>query len=236
MKISFIIPCLNEEKDIESSVKQFHMLKGEYDYEVIVSDGGSDDKTARIARKAGAKVVINDRKTQTIARNRNNGARKAKGDLLIFCDADTRIKDMPFFAERVLKIFADKKTVAGMPKIQVFPEERIWKDCLFSFFYNNIIRFAIAIRKPLSSGQCQIVRKTEFWKVGGYTEDLVYAEDSDLFRKLGKIGRLHYFSDLVVYESPRRYRKWGYIKLGTRALINAINQSKKKKVEWERVG
>jgi glycosyltransferase involved in cell wall biosynthesis len=89
MQISIIIPALDEEKRIGKVVKQFSKVKG--DFEVIVADGGSNDKTVEIAKKEGAKVYSNIRENQNIAKNRNLGAKKAKGEILIFCDADTKL-------------------------------------------------------------------------------------------------------------------------------------------------
>ena len=84
--ISIIIPTLNEEKYIERCLKS---LKNQSfrNFEIIVSDSYSTDDTVKIAKKYGAKVVLT-KKTGPAA-GRNEGARKAKGSILVFLDADT---------------------------------------------------------------------------------------------------------------------------------------------------
>jgi glycosyltransferase involved in cell wall biosynthesis len=239
MKISFVIPCLNEEKRIEGVVKQFDVLKGKYDYEVIVSDGGSDDKTAEIAKNAGAKVVVNNRETQNIAKNRNAGAKKAKGEILIFCDADTRLSNPNFFLKTAISRFEDKNIVGGVPKIKVFKNEEKKEDRFYLTLLNTYIKASFRTRNPIASGQCQIIKKSAFEKVGGYDETLVHGEDGELIERLGKTGKLFFFSNLTVFESARRYRKWGYPKFITTAAANLLSRALFKKEilkEWKRVG
>jgi glycosyltransferase involved in cell wall biosynthesis len=229
-KVSFIIPALNEEKRIGDLIDNIRMLRDEFLYEVIVSDAYSTDKTAEIAQKKGA-VVVNDRKNapKTIANGRNTGARHATGDIFIFCDADTVIKDPGNFLMQVFSVFQNQDIIGGAPSLRIFPEETILKDKIFHFLFNNIVRFSFTTKVPICGGQCQIVRRSAFEKVAGYNDNIVHGEDSDFFRRLRKCGRLYFFSKLVVYESPRRYRNFGYISLLIRGLYSLIYQQLFKK-------
>ena len=85
MRFSFIIPALNEEDYVEPCVRS---IQGQTckDYEIIVVDNGSTDRTAEIARQLGCKVV-NEQK-RGISHARNKGAKIAIGDILCFVDAD----------------------------------------------------------------------------------------------------------------------------------------------------
>jgi glycosyltransferase involved in cell wall biosynthesis len=83
MKISIVIPTLNEEALI---TKILEPLKG---YEVIIVDGGSHDRTVSLAKKMGAKVIVAE--GLNIPESRNLGSSLASGDLLIQLDADTFI-------------------------------------------------------------------------------------------------------------------------------------------------
>ena len=72
------------------------------------------------------------------------------------------------------------------------------------------------------------------WK---YNENIGYREDVDIAQRLNKIGKSHFFIDLIVYESPRRYRK-GYLKLGWQVFKTCIYQLLFKKnlySRWERI-
>jgi len=236
MKLSFIVPALNEEKFIERVIRQFDVLNGQFEFEVIIADGGSTDRTREIAQAFEAKVVIEDQ-VQNIAAGRNAGAKAASGDLLIFCDADTLIENVNLFAYRVVALFKDKNVIAAIPQLKIFPEERIWKDKLYHTFFNSFLRFSFFIKSPFSFGQCQVVRASAFDQVGGYDEDRTHAEDSFLIKKLNKIGTLKFLSDCTILESPRRYRKIGYLNSIRIGIVSAAMQILFKKnyvQKWER--
>lgn len=90
--ISFIVPAYNEELLIGRSVSSIHAAAREcgIDYELIVVDDASTDRTADIARELGARIVRVEKRQ--IAAVRNAGANEARGDLLVFIDADTWIE------------------------------------------------------------------------------------------------------------------------------------------------
>jgi glycosyltransferase involved in cell wall biosynthesis len=237
--ISFIIPALNEEKRIASLIENIRILGDKFNYEIIVSDGHSTDNTAVIAEKHGARVIKDkENAPRTIANGRNTGAGIAEGDIFIFCDADTVIKDPDYFLSEVFSVFQNTEIIGGAPSLRIFPDETILKDKVFHFLFNNIVHFSFTTRVPICGGQCQIVRRTSFFEVNGYNETIVHGEDSDFFRRLRKKGRLHFFTNLVVYESPRRYRNFGYIKLLLRGVYSLVYQQIFKKnvfKEWRRV-
>lgn len=235
---SIIIPSLNEEKRIETVIRQFHALDGKYKYEVIVGDGGSTDRTVEIARSLGATVVIDSSPTRTVGSGRDSGAAIATGDMFIFCDADTRLSNVVRLVEEIEKTFRDPKVVAAVPRMEVFPEQQIWKDKIFHHFFNALIRFSLHLPGPLSRGQCQIVRATSFRAVGGYDKTQVHAEDSYLFLHLKQFGKLKFINDVTVYESPRRYRKYGYLKVALIGIYSTWAQAIFKRnvlKSWDRV-
>src|SRR6266446_8267599 len=87
--ISFVVPAWNEESILAPTIEALHAAARGADepYEVIVVDDASTDRTAEVARQCGARVVpVHHRQ---IAAARNAGAEQARGDLLIFVDADT---------------------------------------------------------------------------------------------------------------------------------------------------
>src|SRR5216684_174149 len=89
--LSFIVPAYNEELELPSTIAAIPnaAANAQQEYEIIVVDDASDDATAEIAGEAGAKVVSIQRRH--IAAARNAGAGVARGDILFFVDADTRI-------------------------------------------------------------------------------------------------------------------------------------------------
>lgn len=91
--ISFVIPAYNEEKYLAPTLAAVHdaMRPLGEPYEIVVANDNSSDATAQVAEQGCARVV-NVQKRQ-IAGTRNAGAAAAKGDLLVFVDADTRINE-----------------------------------------------------------------------------------------------------------------------------------------------
>jgi len=173
----------------------------------------------------GATVIrIGKDAPKTIANVRNTGASIASGEIFIFCDADTGIQDPNKLLSEVFLVFENHKIIGGAPCISIFPDETIWKDKIFHFFYNNIVRLSFMTKYSLCGGECQVVRESSFREVNGYNVNIVHAEDCDLFRRLHKIGKLHFFSELVVYESPRRYREYGYTVLFLQAVYSHVYQ------------
>ncbi len=87
MFVSVVIPTLNEEKNIESVMKETagFLRKRKYDHEIIVVDGYSKDKTIEIAKKYGAMVIFDDKGKGSALKK---GMEQAKGDIIITMDAD----------------------------------------------------------------------------------------------------------------------------------------------------
>ncbi|MFA6552017.1 MAG: glycosyltransferase [Candidatus Paceibacterota bacterium] len=221
--ISFIVPTLNEESVIERIIKCLSGYSG--DKEIIVSDGRSSDKTVEIAKRLGAKVVIEEgTKVRNIASGRNWGAKHASGDFLVFIDADVFIPDINRFFSKALKIFeVRKKLVAMTVKIKVFPKMATLPDKMvfgymnfFHFMVNNVFCYGV------SPGEFQMMRRQVFDKVGGFNERLAASEDYDMFMRISKIGRTRFEKELTVYHTGRRAHTIGWPRLLTKWFLNSF--------------
>ncbi|HWF43452.1 MAG TPA: glycosyltransferase [Candidatus Kapabacteria bacterium] len=212
--ISVIIPAKNEEKILERCLQQFTPeVKARYPLEVIVSDGGSADNTIGIAAAYADYIATHeDPWRQTIAEGRNRGAQMAHADLLLFLNADTYIAEIDAFLERAIQRFAvDESLSALATRVEVVPEERKWSDVIFHGYFNRYVKYANRIGLGMGRGECQIVRRKAFEALKGYNARMAAGEDFDLYRRLRSIGRIRFDRQLLVYESPRRYRKYGYM-------------------------
>lgn len=222
-RVSIVIPTLNEEKLISGTLSQYSKeIKKKYNLEIIISDGGSSDSTLERINGVCDKVVTEKLKKQNIARGRNIGAKNSNGDVLIFFNADTKVDNMPLFLDKIIEIMKTGKYAAISFKILVFPEEEKFSDRLFHGFYNNYVKFINKIGIGMARGECHILMKENFEKAGGYNENLIAGEDFDLYRRLRKSGKIYYCGDLPVYESPRRYRAFGYPKVLIQWARNAL--------------
>ncbi len=241
LKYSIIIPTLNEEKLLPILLGRLkdESLRQKYNYEIIISDGGSADETINIALEHADKVKVHNAvNVQNIAGGRNSGARYAAGDILIFINGDVLINDVKAFFEFISEKFAGSNYPAMACKVKIFPHEEILSDKLFHFVYNLYFRLINCIGIGMGRGECQVIKKDVFDKTYGYNESLAAGEDFDLFRRIRKTGKILYANNICVYESPRRFRKLGYTGVTISWLKNAISilyKNKSLSKEWEQV-
>jgi len=201
-KVSVIIPAFNEEKYIKY-VEEGLRMQTFKDFEVIVVDGGSTDRTREIARKF-AKVILEKRKG--IGLGRNTGAKNAKGSILVFIDADT--KPSPQLISVYANAFKDGVIAATGP---ILPLEKSSKRIEMGYKFVSIlfVKIAILIGKPSLVGSNFAVRRAAFEKVGGFNEKFATYEDWDLSNRLKKLGKIVYIDNAIVHTSTRRINAWG---------------------------
>lgn len=240
IKLSIIIPTLNEEKLISKILSVFDSdFKSKFNAEIIISDGGSTDATLdNLSDEVDNVVIHKDEIKQNISRGRNQGAKNSTGDVLVFLNADTHIEQPDFFFNSVLDILSNKDTVAIAFPIKVFKDQEKLFDKVFHNFYNYYVYILNKCGLGMGRGECQIVKRNYFESLKGYDENLFAGEDYDLYKRLMKKGNIFFAKNLVVYESPRRYRKHGYPKVIYNWLINSIFVTlfnKSMSDEWEPV-
>src|SRR6185312_15550903 len=116
MKISIVVPAFNEERLLANSLAHIKtaakaLVPFGWEWELIVCDNNSTDKTAEIAKAAGAHVVFEP--INQIARARNSGAAAASGDWIIFVDADSH-PSAELFADAASAIQSGKYIAGGV--------------------------------------------------------------------------------------------------------------------------
>jgi glycosyltransferase involved in cell wall biosynthesis len=243
-QISLIIPVLQEEKLLDETLSHFTKdLLEKYNIELIVSDGGSKDRTLEIAKKYTEKIseYIGEQR-QTISAGRNAGAKISEGEILVFINGDSYPENCEeFFGE--IKNWANGKgkfrnCIALTCWVTVPPEVMLLKDRVFYAIHNRYIMLLNFMSIGMGRGECQIVRREYFERVGGYDESLAAGEDFDLFKRLAKLGKIGFIKDIKIFESPRRFRKYGYFKVIMQWIVNSISVMIYKKSvseEWDPV-
>lgn len=213
--LSIIIPTLNEQnflpfllKSIKDSLATRPGL-----VEVIVADAGSEDKTKEIAKKYNCKIVNGG----LPAVGRNKGAKKAKGDLLLFLDADVILpKD---FFKRALEEFKKKNLDVAAFRLEPQSKRKIHK-IIYEIFYNWVI---LVSEKYLAHGaQAILVKKDIYEIVGGFDEEIKFAEDQSFIRKAKKFGNFGILRSVKVLSSIRRFEKEGWIPLYLKYVLAEI--------------
>lgn len=203
-EISVVIPALNEEKYIG------HVFEGLSrqifkNFEVIVVDNDSEDRTGQIAKRH-AKVIVEKKRGIGLARNR--GARAARGRIIVFLDADT--KPSPTLLEAYHVGMTDGVVAATGP---ILPLEDAKKTISlgYRFVTTLFVRLTINIGRPALIGSNFAVMRKEFNRVHGFNERFMTYEDWDLSGRIMRLGEIKYIDDALVYTSVRRVQQWGVI-------------------------
>jgi len=213
-KVSVVIPTLNEEKYIADCI---YWIKKQSikPYEIIVVDD-SFDRTKEIAKMLGCKVVHRnqkeiDKKLNTLATARNLGASLAKGDYLLFVDADTHLIDENWI-KKALYLINRKGVDAVVGYFGCYDCKNVSEKLIIFFWFSLSFLLYSLFRISFFAGpSCLFVKKQVFKKVGGYP---VYerAEDAAITQKISRKFKLRLCFHCYSKTSVRRIRKMKYSK------------------------
>lgn len=213
MKLSIIIPTLNEEGQLVKTLNCLDALELS-DTEVIVVDSGSNDGTVKVALDSNVKVV----KTLKIGRSHqmHEGALAAKGEYICFLHADTI---PPNNLQSLIEATLAKNSVAmgGFVSLMRGEKTRYWfsflnyiKTYLCPMFYRPAAFFGKGL-KLLFGDQVMFCRKSDYLKVGGFDINAEVMEEADLCLRMNHLGQIKMIHQLV-YSSDRRVAEWGFWK------------------------
>lgn len=204
---SVIIPTLNEEENLRICFKSL-MEQRNKDFEVIIVDGGSRDRTIDVAERNGFDIhEVEKTRPHDVGAAKNEGARHARGDVLFFLDADMALEPNCF--EALYEEYTTADVVGVACKVLPFEGNGL-ENAMYQI--NNILaRVANRIGvHEFSYFSCHSYRKDCFEKVGGFREDLLACEDLDLSLRLRSLGRYVVTPRTTLLTSPRRLREWSY--------------------------
>jgi glycosyltransferase involved in cell wall biosynthesis len=198
MKLSIIIPAFNEERlpgDTLRHIKAARQAIDEsgWESEVIVCDNNSTDRTGEIAREAGAQVVFEP--VNQISRDRNTGARAAKGEWLVFIDADSHPSGALF--RDVIAAIHSGRWLAGGARIQL--EDGYPLGSVITFLWNQLSRW-----RRLLAGSFIFCEAKGFWEVGGFSAELYVAEELDLTQRLRALAAARGKGIVILRRHPLR--------------------------------
>lgn len=199
--LSIIIPTLNEEKYLPLLLEAIRKQNFN-DYEIIVADAGSEDKTVEIAKNYGCKIAPGG----SPAKGRNEGAKVAKGDILLFMDSDNI-----FLPENFLKNLLEEfeKRNLGVAFFPIYPNgNRI--DKFFYGLYNWWVK--TTQRFSAWATNSVLVRREIFEKVGGFDEEIKLGEDYLFAKMASKISKFGFIKTEPVLTSARRFERDGRLK------------------------
>ncbi len=204
MDISVIIPTLNEEKNIEDCLKAIRSQDTLAEYEIIVCDARSGDNTVAIAEKYADEIVLSD--TRSIGIQRNLGAEHAKGNYLVFVDADTILPKN--YLGKVMEKFRDDPELIGF-STQFRFLKREEKLVFAERITNSYLEFRSRMGYAILLGFSTCVRKKVFKSLKGFRD--VPLEDGEFGFRMRKTGKTSFFTDFYVITSSRRLEEMGLL-------------------------
>ena len=183
MKISIIVPAFNEEKVLGETLAQIKLASGVFskigwESELIVCDNNSNDRTAEIARAAGATVVFEP--VNQISRARNAGAAAATGDWLVFVDADSR-PSVELFADMAKEIQSGTCFAGGAT---ICWDQENFITALMMPILNVGFRWRQFLHGPF-----MFIESATFRKLGGFSIETFSGEDWELGQRMQKLAK-----------------------------------------------
>jgi len=218
MFISVVIPAYNEEKYLPKTLESLkNQISPNLNYEIIVVDSGSNDRTAEVAKNYGAIVLKTKKKTPAFARQK--GVEKAKGEIIICLDADTMAP------RNLLKIisreFEKDQKLVGLTGIIDGWGGSFWQNFLYKWVNTIFAKLNHLLGRYGFQGQSFAFRKEAFFKIGGFRTELYTGEDFDLGIRLAKVGKIKFLFKTLGISSLRRTKE-GLSKTVSRGFLSYL--------------
>jgi glycosyltransferase involved in cell wall biosynthesis len=224
--ISIVIPAYNEELLIGATIVALREAARalQEPVEIIVVDDGSTDRTAEIGREHGATVISVT--LRNIGATRNAGARAARGDLLVFVDADTIVPSEVLTAAAAA--VREGRAIGGGAAAKPDSDDPPWGPAAF--------RFASRLMRTLgwAAGCFLFVRRDVFERVGGFDERYFASEEIHLSRAAKKHGRFVILREPVITSGRkgRMFTPWQVAWQFTRALAPGTLKRRDRLGHW----
>jgi glycosyltransferase involved in cell wall biosynthesis len=202
--VSVVIPAHNEQTTLPRCLAALREQQSAREFEVIVVDSASTDRTQQVARSFGARVIRLEE--PGVGRARQAGFEAARGEIILSTDADA--VPSAHWIERVIAPFHDPEVIGAFGTIRFTRggvKARI-SHALFSAFQG----INLHVGWPLFCGPNFAVRKDAFNAVGGFSTSAGYpteGEDTRLGLKLNKIGKIVFLRDVPMAVSPRSFEQ-----------------------------
>ena len=198
MKISVVVPAFNEEKFIARALRKIRAATDAFsalgwESEIIVCDNNSTDRTAEIAKGAGAQVVFEP--VNQIGRARNAGAARARGDWIFFVDADS-YPSVELFLDAADSLGSGRCLAGGSTVRYEDPHPSV---ALLTGVWNAVSRI-----NKWAAGSFIFCEAAAFRETGGFSEELYAGEEIDLFRRLKRLARRDRRTVVILHRHPLR--------------------------------
>jgi glycosyltransferase involved in cell wall biosynthesis len=191
--LSIVIPTLNEEEHLPKLLRSIKKQRYQ-DYEIIIADADSKDRTVDIAVSFGCRITSGGMPGM----GRNKGAHVAKGETLLFLDADAELPRK--FLVSLMKEFERRNLDVAGCSLRIQNRKKIYRaiEKLYKLYFTSTQRFY-----PHATN-CILIKKSLHNLVGGFDEEILLGEDFMYIRSASKQGTFGFIPDVYFYVSPRR--------------------------------
>jgi glycosyltransferase involved in cell wall biosynthesis len=221
INVSIIIPCKNEQGYIGKLLSSLEKQNLPKTFEIIIADAKSTDKTLDIINSYYVKLPnLKVIEGGLPSLGRNLGAIVAKGDILLFIDADAYFKNNMLIMDSVNKFKNDKLDLLGC---YLNIENNLFVKLIYSLC-NTIIKLS-KFDKPFVVGTYFMINKDKFFELGGFDESLMHCEDYFLSKEISS-EKFSLHNDYV-YTDDRRFKKLGYINMMMYFIKNMFKKNNK---------
>ena len=196
VKLSVVVPAFNEERLLGSTIQSIRgsgaaFTSAGWEWEIVVCDNNSTDRTAEIARAAGARVVHEP--VNQIGRARNTGAAAARGEWILFVDADSQPSQE--LLQDVVNAIRSGEVLAGGSTLRLDSDHRF--ALAVTRFWNRVSRF-----RRLVAGSFIFVNAAAFHEIGGFSNEFFASEEIDLSKKLKRLAKERGLEIRILHQHP----------------------------------
>jgi len=217
--ISIIIPTLNEEKYIESCLSSIEE-NGKELFEVIVVNNNSNDKTTEIVKKFPMARLVHE-PIQGLPFSRNKGLSEASGDIVAFIDADNRIPKG--WVKKIIKEFEKNEKLISISGPYIYYDTSIFHKILVWVYWLILAWPSYLLIGYMAVLGNFVAKKSELEKIGGFNKDIAfYGDDTDISKRLHKIGKVKFMQSFYLFSSARRLKGEGILVTAYRYMINFL--------------
>ena len=216
--ISVVVPAYNEEHLLSLCLDALKNQDFTGNYEIIVVNNNSTDKTVEVAKKYN--VIVQSEKRKGVAFARQTGFEKSQGKIIATTDADTIVPKN--WLTKIYNAFQSKKNIVVVSgPIDFFGQTKRRLTILNIFApITRLIGFVL-LRKPYFYGANFAIRKNIFEKIGGFDTRLAVGEDMDLGIHAQEFGQIQYIGNLRVRTSARKWEHQSGSARGVKYLFKA---------------
>lgn len=222
--LSIVIPTYNEAEYLPYLLRSIRAQTYK-DYEIIVADAKSTDKTREIAASFGAWVIDGGMP----AAGRNAGAAAAKAENILFLDADVILPD-PWFLQMTVAEFEKRALGAATCKVDPLSDKKI--DKVFHEVFNYFMHVTQE-SVPHAPGFCIFAQKKVHAAISGFDEEIKLAEDMDYVGRAGKVATFGVLKTYRIPVSVRRFDRDGRLNIAVKYLLCELYLRTKGKVKTD---